>query len=67
MRIDKYLTKTGLGNRKQVKELLRRKQIIVEDKLITNDNFQVSENANVYYKDDNYKQIEFSTLADLLC
>ena len=53
MRIDKYLTKTGLGNRKQVKELLKRKQIIVDDKLITNDNFQVSENANVYYKDDN--------------
>lgn len=52
MRIDKYLTKTGLGNKKQVKTLLKRKQIIVDDKVVSNDGFQVSENSNVYYKNN---------------
>lgn len=51
MRIDKYLTKTGLGNKKQVKTLLKRKQIIVDDQIVTNDSFQVTEQTNVYFKD----------------
>lgn len=53
MRIDKYLTKTGLGNKKQVKTLLKRKQIIVDDQVINSDGFQVTEHSNVFYKNDN--------------
>lgn len=48
MRLDKYLTKTNVGNRKQSKKLIKEKKIYVEDKLITNESFQVKENANVY-------------------
>lgn len=53
MRIDKFLIKTGIGNKKQVKTLLKNKQICVEDKVITNESFQVSESSNVYYKENN--------------
>ena len=53
MRIDKFLIKTGIGNKKQVKTHLKNKQICVEDKVITNESFQVSESSNVYYKENN--------------
>ncbi len=53
MRIDKFLIKTGIGNKKQVKTLIKNKQICVEDKVITNESFQVSENSNVYYEENN--------------
>lgn len=53
MRIDKFLTKTGLGTKKEVKTFLKNKQIYVDDKVITNDGFQVSENTNIYYKENN--------------
>ena len=53
MRIDKFLTKTGLGTKKEVKTFLKNKQIYVDDKVITSDGFQVSENTKVYYKENN--------------
>ena len=53
MRIDKFLTKTGLGTKKEVKTFLKNKQIYVDDKVITSDGFQVSENTNIYYKENN--------------
>lgn len=60
MRIDKYLTKTGLGNKKQVKTILKRKQIIVEDKVVSNEGFQVTEQTNVFYKNnDSLQKLEY--------
>lgn len=60
MRIDKFLTKTGLGTKKEVKTFLKNKQIYVDDKVITNDGFQVSENTNIYYKEnDKLRKLEY--------
>lgn len=60
MRIDKYLTKTGLGNKKQVKTLLKRKHIIVDNKVVSNEGFQVTEQSNVYYKEnDTLQKLEY--------
>lgn len=53
MRLDKYLTKTGLGTKKEVKSLIKKKLIFVDDKLVTNDSFNVKEQDNVYYLNNN--------------
>lgn len=53
MRLDKYLTKTGLGTKKEVKNLIKKKLIFVDDKLVTNDSFNVKEQDNVYYLNNN--------------
>lgn len=53
MRLDKYLTKTGLGTKKEVKNLINKKLIFVDDKLVTNDSFNVKEQDNVYYLNNN--------------
>lgn len=67
MRIDKYLTKTGLGNKKQVKTLLKKKQIFVDDKVVISDNYQVNENSNVYYKENEVlKKLEYEEFIYLM-
>lgn len=55
MRLDKYLTKTNIGTRKQVKKYIKDKLIYVEDKLITNEAFQVKETSNVFFMKNNEK------------
>ena len=53
MRLDKYLTKTNVGNRKLAKKLIKEKKIYVNDILITSESFQVNENSNVYMSTKN--------------
>lgn len=48
MRLDKYLTKTNIGNRKFVKKLIKEKKIIVDNEIITNESFNLDVDANVY-------------------
>lgn len=49
MRIDKYLTKTGLGSKKEVKNIIKKKLIYVDGEQIKSDSFSVTEKSNVYY------------------
>ena len=49
MRIDKYLTKTGLGSKKEVKNIIKKKLIYVDGEQIKSNSFSVTEKSNVYY------------------
>ena len=51
MRLDKLLSSSGLGTRKEVKELIRKKHVIVNNKIITNDDFKVDENTDIIFVD----------------
>ena len=55
MRLDKYLTKTIIGSRKLAKELIKKRQILVDDIIVKSDSYQVKEDANVYYIQDGKK------------
>ncbi|MBO0482927.1 pseudouridine synthase [Candidatus Enterococcus courvalinii] len=43
MRLDKFLADVGLGSRKEVKGLIKKGQVTVNDKVIKSDKFQVKE------------------------
>ncbi len=44
MRIDKYLSSSGKGSRKEIKQFLKDGKVAVNDKIIKNADFQVDEN-----------------------
>lgn len=47
MRIDKYLSNTGVGSRKEVKEYIKNGLILVNDKIVLKPTQQVDENSDV--------------------
>jgi len=47
LRIDKYLSNTGIGSRKEVKEYIKNGLILVNDKLVSKATLQVDENRDV--------------------
>lgn len=47
MRLDKYLSHAGIGTRKEVKQLIRKKHVKVNGNLITKDDAHVDEQAEV--------------------
>ncbi|MCF0117581.1 MAG: rRNA pseudouridine synthase [Bacilli bacterium] len=47
MRIDKFLSHAGLGTRTEVKKIIRREEVTVNDKPITSDGFNIDENNDV--------------------
>lgn len=47
MRLDKFLSHTGFGSRKEVKELLKKKKVIVNEQLIKDGKFSINENEDV--------------------
>ncbi|MDH6363401.1 16S rRNA pseudouridine516 synthase [Enterococcus sp. PF1-24] len=47
MRLDKFLAEVGLGSRKEVKQLIKKKCVTVNEKIVTSDKFQVSETNDV--------------------
>ena len=46
MRLDKYLAELNIGTRSQVKELIRKKLVTVNGKLVTAPEFQVNETSD---------------------
>lgn len=46
MRLDKYLADAGFGTRKETKNLIKKKKVMVNDQLITKDDFKVDENKD---------------------
>lgn len=56
MRLDKYLTKTSVGNRKLAKKLIKDKKIYIDEKLATSESLQVCETSNVYLLNNNNLQ-----------
>ncbi len=51
MRLDKFLVHTGCGSRKQVKEFIKKKRVIVNDVLITKDDYKIDESKDVVLLD----------------
>lgn len=49
MRIDKFLCDMNMGTRSQVKEFIKKGQVIVNNKLIKNADFKVNENSDEIY------------------
>lgn len=62
MRLDKFLSHTGFGSRKEVKELLKKKQVSVNGKLVKDGEVSIDENhdqicvadESVFYRKDVY-------------
>lgn len=52
MRLDKMLSSCGLGTRKEVKELIRKKHITINGNVITNDDYKVDENKDIVLVDN---------------
>ena len=44
MRLDKFLVEMGLGSRTEVKQLLKKKQVLVNRKAVTSAKVQIDEN-----------------------
>ena len=51
IRLDKLLSSCGYGTRKEVKELIRRKHVTVNDVVVKNDDLKVDENNDVIMVD----------------
>ena len=47
MRLDKYLAHSGIGTRSQVKKDIRSRCISVNDEVVTDDDMQIDENADI--------------------
>lgn len=52
MRLDKYLSNSGLGSRSQVKKLIKDKRIKVNEEIVKSDSFDVNEEKDVVSFDD---------------
>lgn len=52
MRLDKYLAHAGVGTRKEVKQLIRKKHVRVNGELVTKDDIHVDEDAEIYVDDE---------------
>ena len=57
MRIDKFLANSGIGTRKEVKELLKKKRISVNDEVVTEAKIHIDEDKDFVAFDG--KRIEF--------
>lgn len=53
MRLDKFISYCGYGTRKQVKDLIKEKRIIVNDTIINKINHNVNEKNDIVYIDGN--------------
>ncbi len=65
MRLDKYLANAGLGTRKEVKQLIKKKRVKINDKLCLKDDVKVDENNDVITLDDqvvSYQQFHYILL-----
>lgn len=47
MRLDKYLAHSGYGTRKEVKNLIRKKNVKVNDEIISNDDYKIDEDYDI--------------------
>ena len=52
MRLDKYLSHAGIGTRKEVKQLIRKKHVTVNGELVTKDDYRIEDDAEVYVDDE---------------
>ncbi len=59
MRLDKFLSNSGAGSRKEVKEFIKKKLVKVNDILIVKSDYEVKENDKVYLKGNEVKYEEF--------
>ena len=50
MRLDKWLADAGVGTRSEVKNYIRKKQVLVNDLPVTDPGFQVTEQDSVCYQ-----------------
>lgn len=65
MRLDKVLSATGFGSRKDVKKIIRKGYVTVNDEVIKNDDFHVDPNIDEIYVDDikvEYKEFVYIML-----
>ena len=46
MRLDRFLANSGVGTRKEVKEILKKRKIKVNDSIITNGSIHIDENKD---------------------
>lgn len=60
MRLDKFLTECGIGSRKEVKEIIKNKQILINNKIISSPKEEINiENDEIIYNDKILKYKEF--------
>lgn len=64
MRIDKYLSHSGYGSRKDVKKLIKDKLVKVNNIIITSDSININENSDIILVDD--EQVTFKEFYYLL-
>ena len=50
MRLDKWLADAGVGTRSEVKNYIRKKQVLVNDLPVTDPGFQVTEQDSICYQ-----------------
>ena len=65
MRLDKFLANSGIGTRKEVKELLKKRLIKVNDEIVKDGKIHVNENEDtIKYKDEiiSYKKFVYIML-----
>ena len=53
MRLDKFLVELGTGSRKEVKELVKKGLVMVNDKIIKNSEYKVNEESDKVYLNNN--------------
>lgn len=52
MRLDKFLAHAELGSRKEVKQMIRKKRVRVNDQIVVKDDFVIDEQHDIVYVDD---------------
>ena len=65
LRLDKYLAHSGFGSRKYVKEIIRKGNVIINEKVIKKDDYKVDEINDVVYvygKKVNYSEFTYIML-----
>ena len=60
MRLDRYLSNSGIGTRKEVKQYIKKGLVKVNDNIITQDGFNVDEyQDDIYFEDEKIEYHEF--------
>lgn len=60
MRLDRYLSNSGIGTRKEVKQYIKKGLVKVNDKIIAQDSFNVDEyQDDIYFQDEKIEYHEF--------
>ena len=57
MRLDKMLAHLGYGSRKEAKKIIRAGWVLVNDELVRDDDFHVSEADSVVVYDENVEML----------